>query len=115
MILILTKDLMVQSSVSAAARALDKSIKPVGSSVAVAAKLQSDQFEMLLVDLQTPGLDLSQLSSALQTANSRPPAIAFAQHVMVDLLDQAKACPFDKVLTRGQFTSQLGSLLQSRA
>jgi hypothetical protein len=43
-----------------------------------------------LVDLQTPGLDLDELAAAHAHFEVAPKLVAFAQHVNVALLEQAK-------------------------
>ncbi len=114
MIAILTKDLMMSSSANAAARASGLKI----TTLPTVAKLKSvladePALKLLLVDLQMPGLDLESLSNVIESvdAEQRPTTIAYAQHVNVELIEQAKTAAFDQVLTRGQLNSNLGTLM----
>ena len=114
MILILTKDLMMSSSAGAAARAKGLALESIPSVTKLESRL-SDQpsVKLLLIDLQMPGLNFEQLSSVVQALDQEggPTTIAYAQHVNVDLIEQAKAAAFDQVLTRGQLNASLEQLM----
>lgn len=115
MILHLTQDLMMSSTASALARSSDRTYKMVASTERLAAIADENGPALVLVDLQTPGLQLSELdrwiSERLEPTGST--AIAYAQHVAVDELRQASECGFTKVLTRGQLNRQLAELIQT--
>ena len=115
MILHLTKDLMLSSTASATARACGKEYRFAGSLVKLDAAMQKDEFNLLLVDLQTPGIDLEKMTEIISqsfTGEGRK-AIAYAQHVEVDLLENAKQCGFESIMTRGQFNSGLQQLFSN--
>jgi CheY-like chemotaxis protein len=113
MIVFLTKDLMMSSSANSHARQHQTSIKTVATSAEAIAMIHEDRPHLLLVDLQTPGIDVKQLGEEIRgLADSVCPlTIAYAQHVNVELLQEARAAGFDQVLTRGQFNSQIGQIV----
>ncbi len=116
MILFLTKDLMIQSNASSAARQSGAMIKAIGNLEEAMTMFSEQSDAMLLVDLQTPGLDVGQLLERLSAidASSRR-AIAFAQHVEVDLIEQAQGAGFEAVMTRGQFSRNLPGIVKEYA
>ena len=76
-------------------------------------RLADQSVALLLIDLQMPGLkieDLNEGLAAIEVAN-RPHSVAYAQHVNVDILQTAKQCCFDEVITRGQMNAGLGELV----
>ena len=113
MVVILTQDLMMSSSVGAVAKTNSVSVKSVSSINKAIGLLNEQQASLLLVDLQMPGLDVATLSAELANLpdESRPTSIAYAQHVNVELLEQGQQSGFDKVVTRGQLSRELGNLL----
>jgi len=115
MILMITQDLMMSSAVSSVVRTMDEPLK-TASSVAAAEKLiLSDGPRLLLVDLQTPSLQVPEIASLLQSiaSDDRPRTVAYAQHVNKDLLDEARQAGFDQILTRGQMHSNVSDVLQA--
>lgn len=105
----------MSSAVSSVVRTMNEPLK-TASSVAAAEKLiHSDGPRLLLVDLQTPSLQTAEIASLLQSlpSESRPRAVAYAQHVNKDLLDEARKVGFDQILTRGQMHSNVSDVLQA--
>lgn len=113
MILILTEDLMMASSVSAAARQIEQPFKSVRSIEKVLTLAEVETVSVLLVDLQIGGLEIAAAGAAIQSlpVEKRPRCIAYAQHVHVDLLTAARSAGFDQVLTRGQVSGGIAELL----
>lgn len=111
-ILFLTKDLMMQSSASAAARGAGIKFRACGSVARLHQRLGEESVAAIFINLQTPDLDLDELGHALNIGD-RPTTIAFAQHVEAELLADAKINCVDSVLTRGQFSHQLPNLIAS--
>ena len=111
MIVFLTKDLMIQGQANAAARRTGAMVKAVGNVDTVIQELENEANALLLVDLQTPGLDVDYLIERLSAMVLAPRAIAYAQHVYEDLLQQAQSDAFETVLTRGQFTRDLPEII----
>ncbi len=113
MIVFLTKDLMMSSSANSHARQHKTSIKTVGSTEDAIAVIQEERPHLLLIDLQTPGLDIGKLGEEVrELADSVCPlTIAYAQHVNIEVLEQGRAAGFDQVLTRGQMNHQIGQIV----
>ena len=113
MIVILTQDLMMSSSVSTVARAKSLEFRSATSTERVLKLAQENSISTLLVDLQHPNLDLANFLSALNanSAKTIPKLIAYAQHVHVDLLSAARKAGIEEVYTRGQVHGSLESLL----
>jgi hypothetical protein len=114
MIILLSKDLMMSSTISAAARASEKVFKVVQTVESAKTKIDADDVgvELLLVDLQTAGIDFEQLQSiaAIDVAD-RPRLIGYAQHVNIDLINQGREVGLDQVLTRGQLHGNVDGVL----
>ncbi len=117
MIVFLTSDLMMSSNANSHARQKKIDLKTVDSIQAAILLIEEHRPHLLLIDLQTPGLDVESLGrSVRELADSVCPlTIAYAQHVNLDLLQQAKTAGFDQVLTRGQFNSQMGQIVAEAA
>lgn len=108
MILLISEDLMMSSTVSAAVRAEAGTFRFVGSVDRANVKLEGNECELLLVDLQTAGLDWDELEKLVAQA---PRAIGFAQHVHVDLLKRGRGLAFENVLTRGQMHAGVNDIV----
>ena len=113
MIVFLTSDLMMSSNASSHARQKKIELNTVDSAKAAVTLIEDQRPYLFLIDLQTPELDVEALGRSIrEMADSVCPlTIAYAQHVNVDLLQQAKMAGFDQVLTRGQFNSQIGQIV----
>lgn len=110
MIFHLNNDLMLSSSVRAAGTQSGILIQFSRSLDDLEAALQGGQLTKVLVDLQTPGLDLPRLNTIVSQPG-RPPVVMYAQHVNEDLLDFAKSLPGVSVMTRGQFSRSVPQLV----
>ena len=68
---------------------------------------------LFLVDLQLPGLEITELGDAVRGLPDAlcPMTIGYAQHVNLESLDEARRAGFDQVLTRGQFNQQVGAII----
>ena len=113
MIVFITADLMMASNASAHAQQQGIKISQVSTAQRGLEMVQEHRPQLLLVDLQCPGLDIPALGNSLGSlADSISPlTIAFAQHVETDKLQAAKDAGFDQVLTRGQMNSQVGQII----
>ena len=106
---------MVQSSASAAVRGAGFKLRACGSVVRLVERAAEESPVIgVFVDLQTPGLNIEELGAALERLHV-PKTVAFAQHVEVDLLANANVASIDAVLTRGQFSRDLPSLVAGLA
>ena len=114
MIVFLTTDLMMSSSASSHARQKKIKYKSVDTAKAAIDMIVENRPHLFLIDLQTPGLDVEELGEMVRELSDSlcPLTIAYAQHVNVELLKQAKAAGFDQVMTRGQFNSQIGTIVE---
>jgi len=113
MIVFITSDLMMASNANAHARQQGVKISQVSTAERGLEMVQEHRPQMLLVDLQCPGLDIMSLGASLGSlADSIAPlTIGFAQHVEIEKLQAAKDAGFDQVLTRGQMNSQVGQII----
>jgi DNA-binding NarL/FixJ family response regulator len=69
----------------------------------------------VLVDLGMPGLEIGPVVRSLKNAIPAPPkVVAFGPHVHEDRLAAAREAGCDEVVSRGQFFSQLESILGCR-
>jgi hypothetical protein len=103
-VLMLCRDLMFVSKVTATARAMQLPVKIVRDS----AQLPPEGIK-LLVDLGQEGAIAAAAGWKAATGGK---VIGFAPHVDAQTLAQAKTAGFDQVLTRGQFTSSLETILR---
>ncbi len=108
MIVLISEDLMMSSTVSSVVRAEGGTFRYVASVDRAKVKLEGSSCELLIVDLQTPGLDWVALA---QFVSEVPLAYAFAQHVNVELLKNARELPFKEVLTRGQIHAGINQIV----
>jgi CheY-like chemotaxis protein len=115
----LSRDLLLVARVSAAARGAGSSCQAVAS---VEKLLQltgqpphdgtgEPERRRLLIDLQLPGLSIDCLIQQLTRIDPAIEVIAYAQHVMTELLDAARAAGIRNVLTRGQFDRNVNELV----
>lgn len=108
MIVLISEDLMMSSTVSSAVRAEGGTFRFVGSVERANVKLEGNDCELLLVDLQAANLDWEGLA---ELVGKVPRAIGYAQHVNVDILRRGRELPFEKVLTRGQMNAAVAEIV----
>lgn len=111
MIFHLNNDLMLSSTVRAAATQAAVPVQFSHQLAELDAAIQGGQLSQILIDLQTPGLDLGRLQE-LVSQPAVPTVVMYAQHVNEDLLDFAAALPGVTVMTRGQFTRAVPQLVR---
>jgi CheY-like chemotaxis protein len=112
-ILFLTTDLMFSSRVTGAAARLGMALKTAATPAALIELLAAAEPESLvLLDLNSPGVNPEQLAPALRASRNPPRAIiAYGPHVHEDRLAAATAAGCDEVLTRGQFNARMEETL----
>jgi hypothetical protein len=104
--LVLIRDLMFGSKVRAAARAVGVEIEFAGSPAALAGKIA----DRLIVDLNQSGnLDAA---IAWKGASADRRVIGFASHVDIDTLNRARAAGIEQVMSNGQFSASIDSILK---
>ena len=113
-LLFLTTDLMFSSRVAGAAARLGL---PVRTAETAAALLElttaADQPPLVLLDLNTPGVDPVELVPALRAAANPPRAVvAYGPHVHEERLAAATAAGCDVVLSRGQFNAHMDDVIR---
>lgn len=108
MIVLISEDLMMSSTVSSAVRAEGGTFRFVASVERAKVKLEGNDCELLIVDLQTAELDWEALAGLV---SSVPRAVAYAQHVNVDILKRGRELTFENVLTRGQFHAGVAEVI----
>ncbi len=114
LIAFLTNDLVFPSRIAPIALRLDAKFQTVGNADSLASAVQSADRNstVVLLDLNLRSADPSVIVPQLKALANSPRAIlAFGPHVHVAKLAAAEAAGCDVVLTRGQFDSQMESLL----
>ena len=104
MIVLISEDLMMSSTISSAVRANGGTFRYVKSVDRANVKLEGENCELLLVDLQVNDLDWEALETLVAAV---PRSIAYAQHVNIEGLHKGRQLSFDQVLTRGQFHASI--------
>ena len=113
-IFFLTTDLVFPSRVAGVAQQLGAQLETAATADALLAKLaaKNSSESVVLLDLNSPVVNPAVIVPQLK-ALATPPRliIAFGPHVHAEKLAAAKTAGCDMVLTRGQFDSQMASLL----
>jgi CheY-like chemotaxis protein len=112
--------LMLGAKVSSAARAAGTNFQSVANAAKLIDALQEhflnasdgDAIARVLIDLQIPGLEVSELKRQLDELSLPVEVFAYAQHVMTDLIDAATAAEIGIVMTRGQFDRKVNDLIR---
>jgi CheY-like chemotaxis protein len=115
-VVLLSNDLAVLSRVEGAARRAGETVRQAASVAQAAGICASEDVRLVVVDLSTPTIEIATTVRQLRSEpSSSPRMIAFGPHVHEQRLADARAAGCDLVVTRGQFFSQLDSLLASDA
>lgn len=109
-VVFLSDDLMFAPRVSAQAQEAGWQLRAAVSPASAVALIQADAPRLLIVDLETTGLDVAVLLSQLPVPN-RPPVLAFGPHVHHQRLESARQAGCDLVVSRGRFSAELPGLL----
>jgi CheY-like chemotaxis protein len=111
-IVLLTQDLMIGARVEGATRQLGLTMQNVSEQQAAISAAEDTACQVLLVDLRTPGLDITALVQAIRTAhNPSLPIVACGPHVHEANLAAATAAGCDAVITRGQLDREISAIL----
>ncbi|MEZ6129529.1 MAG: hypothetical protein R3C59_12670 [Planctomycetaceae bacterium] len=111
-VILLASDLMLTSTISGHAASAGVLFRNVGSVPEVATILQQSSRALLLVDLGTPQLDVHQLAASV-APEILLNAVAYGPHVHETRLQNAKDAGFGRVMSRGQFSAQVGRLIET--
>jgi hypothetical protein len=104
-ILLLCRDLMFVSKVTATARAVGRGVRVVREPTQLPA-----EGARLLVDLNQPGA--LEAAAAWRTASGGT-VVGFVAHVDTETIARAREAGLDHVLTRGRFTAELEGILRA--
>ena len=107
-IVVLVRDLLFASRISATARALGVEVKLLRDET----KLADETGQRVIVDLNQPGA----LEAAVEWKRRRGgEVIGFVSHVDVETIHRAREAGIDQVLPRSRFVAELESLLRGGA
>jgi CheY-like chemotaxis protein len=99
--------------VEGAATRLGQTVRSASSESQVFEFCEAEDANTLIVDLSMPSLDLAGLVSRLNpNKNSGKRIVAFGPHVHEQRLAAAREAGCDLVVSRGQFFSQLETILK---
>jgi AmiR/NasT family two-component response regulator len=108
-VLILCRDLFFSSQLQGAAQRAGGQPRLALSQTQVLSILNEGPADAVIVDLETPNLDLPALRAALPSPGR---LLAFGPHVRAELLESAAQAGCDAVLTRGQAAAALEEVLR---
>lgn len=113
-VVLFANDLMLGSTVSGAVSMAGLAYRCVGSEPDAVQEAAADGYVLLLIDLGTAGLDITSLASNIPEP-VRKSAIAYGPHVHVAKLEAATEAGIGHVISRGQFSAQIGRIVQDFA
>lgn len=111
-VVLFSNDLTVLSRVEGAATRLDKNVRSVSTAAQLADCGGEGAPELLIIDLSSPSVDIEKLVAQWKMqAASATRIVAFGPHVHEERLAAARQAGCDVVVSRGQFFSQLESIV----
>ena len=116
MVLAVVDDLMFGSKIKSTATQLGVTVAFARSSDAALTAMRTNAPTLVIFDLNSARTDPLGTVAAMKAdeALASIPTIGFASHVLVDVIDAARAAGVDNVLARSAFTMQLPDLLAGR-
>ena len=108
-VLILCKELLFSSQIHGAVQRAGRQGRTCLSSSGCLQQLAAGPIAWVIIDLETPELDLAALQ---QAAGPECRLIGYAPHVREELMQQAQAAGCHAVLTRGQAVRSVERLLR---
>lgn len=112
-IIALAADLLFASRIRAVAEAAGRTVTLVRTADATLDALEAGSIRLVLLDLETRGLDATSLIGRIRSHASAPRIIAFGRHTSTDALAAAHAAGADRVLARSAFVNELPGLVAS--
>jgi DNA-binding response OmpR family regulator len=112
-ILFLTTDLMISSQASGAAGRCEVELIHLQSAEAVLEQLKSGSADLIVIDVETRGIELASLVTQIRQHSPAPRVLAFGPHVHEAQQAAARDAGCDQVLTRGQFHSGMDTIFSS--
>lgn len=115
-VLYLTSDLLFGSRVTSAPSAGDAvaRVRIVASADELFRLAATESPGMVILDLAHPDADPASCVAQIRALAPQARILAYAAHVLAAKLEEARAAGCDQVLTRGQFNSQLATILAFR-
>jgi CheY-like chemotaxis protein len=111
---VLTSELMTRSRIAAAAERLEIPTEFASSADALVNLVRERSTELIILDLEQPGLQPAELVSTLRATRANGlQVVAFGPHVHEARLQAATAAGCNRVLARGKFYAELDAILQS--
>jgi len=107
-IVLVATDLMRQSRVAEAARALGYAVAVATSAEEAREALRGDAGAVIILDLQAEGVPWREVLAAAGSV----PVIAFGQHTKPNILRQAKAAGCRLAVPRSQLVAELPQLIE---
>jgi DNA-binding response OmpR family regulator len=115
-IVLLSGDLMALSRIQGVVSRTGAGLHTAATAEQAISICNEELAELVIVDLGVPALEIGSLVSSLQrTVSAVPKIVAFGPHVHEERLAGARAAGCDEVISRGQFFSQLESILGRHA
>jgi len=111
---LLASDLMLSSTVSGFAASAGLKFCSALTADEVAAFVAAADNVLLLVDLGAPNLDVGELANSVSEAVLQT-AVAYGPHVHTERLAAAQQAGFGQVMSRGQFSAQVGRMISDAA
>jgi CheY-like chemotaxis protein len=112
-VVLLSGDLAVLSRVEGAATRLGQAVRSASGESAAMELCEAEDAKTVIVDLSMPSLDVASLVTQLKSIEgSNIRVVAFGPHVHEQRLAAAREAGCDLVVSRGQFFSQLESILR---
>ena len=112
-IVLVSNDLTVLSRVEGATTRLGQAVRGASGESQAVQLCEADDANTVIVDLSTPLLDVASLVNRLKSKDgSVTRVVAFGPHVHEQRLAAAREAGCDVVVSRGQFFSQLETILK---
>ena len=110
-------DMLFSSKIRAAAEHLETSVRFARTAESVISQALSDTPDLIIVDLQSQGIDPIHLANELRRDQrlSEIPLLGFFSHIQVELQRTAAAAGFTKVVPRSVFSRDLSQILTDKA
>lgn len=110
-LLLLSDDLLISSRISGVATALGLSLRQSTSLENMQILWKEFPADAVIVDLTLTDLDIKSVTEWLRSCNDAVTVIAFCPHVYKDKILEAKQADCNQVYVRGEFLSQLRSII----
>ena len=113
-VILISQDLMFGSKLRGAANQQQWELHQVASVEAATQLAIQKRAAIVILDLGTPAVDVSQVVSEVRAITQLSVTVlAFAPHVHVKKLEQARQAGCDHVLSRGELDRRMGDILAS--